>query len=250
MYSLVLMMAMAAPAESPSFGWKSGCGGCAGYSTGCAGNGAGCGGGQGFLGLRSGGCCGGTPNWSCHGCGGCAGYGFSGYGPIAYYGFAGCYGSCYGSYTNYFSYWSTPPNTHYGYGMPMRVPDVAPKMPPADAPKLLPGKDDKKNGGKTMAPAAATVVVSLPASATLYANGHKTAQASAERRFVTPALEAGKVFHYVFTAETLRDGKPVAETRQVEVVAGGTTRVEFGDLAAAQPKADPTRVVIGGRIGD
>jgi hypothetical protein len=40
--------------------------------------------------------------------------------------FAGCYGSCYGSYTNYFSYYSSPPMVHYGYGMPMKaIPPVA-----------------------------------------------------------------------------------------------------------------------------
>jgi uncharacterized protein (TIGR03000 family) len=214
MYSIVLMAALAAPAESPSWGWRSGC----------------CGGG----------CHGATV---AHAGGGCVGYG-----PIAYYGFAGCYGSCYGSYTNYFSYWSTPPNVHYGYGMPMKASPAMP--PPVTVPKPLDKKGDKTKGeSNVLPPAAANVIISLPAEATLYANGYKTGQSSAERAFVTPALPQGQTFYYVFTAETIRDGKTVAETRRIEVTAGGTARVNFGDMPAAQPKADPTRVVIGGRIG-
>jgi uncharacterized protein (TIGR03000 family) len=242
MYSLVLMAALAAPADAPSWGHQSG--GCTGYSTSCTGCYGGCyggGGGYGLFGHRSG-CCGGSSNWSCHGCGGCAGsgYGFSGYGPIAYYGFAGCYGSCYGSYANYFSYYSMVPNVHYGYGMPYRTGNAVPMPPPSDLPR----------GRKTsIAPAAATVIVSMPANAILYANGIKTKQASGERNFVTPVLEPGKVFHYDLTAETIRDGQTVSESRSVEVVAGGTTRVDFANLAAAKPKADPTRVAAA-RIGD
>ena len=91
--------------------------------------------------------------------------------------------------------------------------------------------------------------MTLPAGATLYANGYKTTQTSAERIFITPALEADQAYHYVFTAETIRDGKPVVESRRAEVTAGRTTRVEFSDMTAAQARPDPTRVVIGGWIG-
>src|SRR5262245_12616777 len=154
MYSMVLMMAMTTPAEAPSWGWRTG--GCGGYScygscvgvangSGCAGSGcagAGYGGGGGkWFGKWRGGCCGGgcwgSAGVACHGCGGCWGYG-----PIAYYGFAGCYGSCYGSYTNYFSYWSTPPNVHYGNGMPMHAAPPGGPMPPPGgaAPAVDPAK--------------------------------------------------------------------------------------------------------------
>src|SRR5437899_2510623 len=124
MYSIVLMAALAAPAEAPSWGWRSSCcgGGCVGAS------------------------------WFCAGCGGLKGYGSgcSVYGPIVYYGFAGCYGSCYGSYTNYFSYYSMMPNVHYGYGMPIKV-AAAPDVPrkPLDVPKPL----DKKDKGEANPPA-------------------------------------------------------------------------------------------------
>jgi len=220
MYSIVLTAALAAPAESPSWGWRSGCCG-----------GAGC------VGAR----------WSCHGCGGCNGYGsnFSGYGPIVYYGFAGCYGSCYGSYTNYFSYYSMMPNVHYGYGMPMKVAAVDGSKRPLDVPR----PPERKEKGEANPSAPAKVIVSLPAGATLFANGYRTTQTSAERVFITPDLEVDVTYHYVFTAETIRDGKSVSESRRADVMAGKTTRVEFGEMTAAQPKPDPTRVVIRGQIG-
>ncbi|MFL5338744.1 MAG: TIGR03000 domain-containing protein [Gemmataceae bacterium] len=172
-------------------------------------------------------CCGGGANYACHGCGGCTGAANGGYGPIAYYGFAGCYGSCYGSYTNYFSYWSTPPQVHYGHGMPMPAPV---KIVPGDVPVSGPA-------------APANVVVKMPEGAALFANGQKTAQTAAERRFVTPELPAGQVYHYVFTAEVERDGKTVRETKNVEVTAGSTVRVDFE--TPAQPESG--RILIGSR---
>lgn len=86
MYSLVLAMTMTGSA-APAPAWGNGCYGC----NGCNG-------------------CYGAAGLPAHGCGGCYGY----FTPN--YGFAGCYGSCYGSYTNYFSYWNGPATVGYGYG--------------------------------------------------------------------------------------------------------------------------------------
>ena len=241
MYSVILMAAMTAPADATSFGWRnkgctgctgtacSGCTGCTGYSCGgCSGSScSGCGGRTGgFLGLRSGGCSGCTGNASCHGAGACYGYSFAG----LTYGFAGCYGSCYGSYTNYFSYWSQPVNVHYGYGMPMHwAPKMGEPAPvvPVKPPVIVPEPPVKPKTPLGLESAPASVIVSLPADARLLANGIRTTQTSAERHFTTPALEAGRVYHYNFTVEVVRDGRPITETRQVEVQAGLETRVSF-----------------------
>jgi uncharacterized protein (TIGR03000 family) len=229
MYSVVLMMALSAPAETPMWGARAGC-------TGCTGAGS-CHGGLGwfgFLRFNCNGCCGGAgPAFGVHGGGSVtANLGAS---PLTYYGFAGCYGSCYGSYTNYFSYWSTPVSSHYGYGMP-RKPGAAPTPPPP------PGTDKA-----AAAPAPATVIVRLPADATLFANGVRTGQANAERRFVTPELSANEMFHYELKVEAIRNGQTVTETRMVEVWANATVNVDFGDLATAKAKVDLDTAVADGK---
>ncbi len=276
MYSVILMAAMTGPAEAPAWGHLfnrcdcsgyscGGCTGCTGYT--CNGCGGGCCGGYGYTGSRWGGypvyagstcsgCCGGFLGWrngcwgtggyrvygACHGAGACFGYAYAGVG----YGFAGCYGSCYGSYTNYFSYWAQPANVHYGYGMPIPTgPAAAPAGPlpmdkgPAPVKPInpVPGKTD----AKLDAPAPAKVLVSLPADAVLFANGVRTTQTSAERQFLTPDLTPGQRFHYVLTAEIKRNDRPVTETLQVEVVAGHETRVTFSQLIAAG-RTDETRI--------
>lgn len=253
MYSMVLMMALNGPAEAPSWG-KNGCGGCTGAaaSSGCTGAGCGgssCGGGGGrswggkWGGRWGGGCCGGGPNFACHGAGSCVG---QGYGPLTYYGFAGCYGSCYGSYTNYFSYWSMPPQVHYGYGMPMRVTaSTSPILPPVRQPEP-PRKLDVPSK-KAEIPAPATIIVTVPAEATLFANGVRMAQTSAERSFVTPKLIPGEVYHYELTVEARRDGELVKETRLVEVAADRTIRVDFTNLATAKSNSETTGLVIDGK---
>lgn len=251
MYTMVLVMAMSGSADTPSFHWRTGCGGCGGgvgcvgYGgcVGCRGVSVGCGGCWGSCGgwgakrigifgglFAKGGCCGGClgyqPIATCHGCGGgCVG--LYSHAPV-YYGFAGCYGSCFGSHTNYFSYWSTPPQVRYAPMPPAGGPALAPppvKEPPPVKPKKA-----------YFAPAPAKVVIALPADAILYANGHKTQQTAALRRFTTPELIPGERYHYVFTVEAVIDGKTVKEERGVEVFAGGEIRVDF-TAAFASKKA-------------
>jgi uncharacterized protein (TIGR03000 family) len=78
----------------------------------------------------------------------------------------------------------------------------------------------------------ATLVVDLPADATLTVDGNATTSTSASRLFVTPALETGKTFHYTLTAQVVRDGNVQTVTRQVAVRAGETTRDQL-DLPVA-----------------
>ena len=71
------------------------------------------------------------------------------------------------------------------------------------------------------------MLVSLPADAKLSIDGHVTTSVAAERTFVSPALEAGKDYQYTLTAEIVRDGKNVTETKTIVVRAGETTTVNF-----------------------
>jgi uncharacterized protein (TIGR03000 family) len=75
--------------------------------------------------------------------------------------------------------------------------------------------------------APATIIVSLPAEATLTIDGNATKSTSARRIFTSPALEMGQEYVYSLRAEIVRDGQTVAETQQVTVRAGAEVPVQF-----------------------
>jgi uncharacterized protein (TIGR03000 family) len=81
--------------------------------------------------------------------------------------------------------------------------------------------------------APATIVLSLPADATLRVDDYTTVSKSATRVFVSPKLEAGKEFYYTLTGEIQRDGKPVVAVKRIAIHAGEETRVELEFPAAA-----------------
>lgn len=200
MYSVVLMMALSSGSEMPAFGRGCGCRGCSGCS-GCSGcyGGRGCRGGYGGCHGGYGGCYGG-------GYGGCCSGGYGGYG--------GCYGGC-GGYAG--MAYSAGCSGCYGGSM------VAPGMaPPAPAPAPKPS-------GEARLEAPATLVVNLPAGATLMIDDSPTSSNSTSRVFQTPPLQAGYDYYYTLKAEAMQDGKPVQVTNRVTVRAGEITsvRLEF-----------------------
>jgi uncharacterized protein (TIGR03000 family) len=73
----------------------------------------------------------------------------------------------------------------------------------------------------------ATLVVSLPADATLTVEDQPTSSTSAERTFQTPVLEHGKAYVYTLKAQIKSDGKVKTLSRQVQVRAGETTQVNL-----------------------
>jgi uncharacterized protein (TIGR03000 family) len=75
-----------------------------------------------------------------------------------------------------------------------------------------------------MAPASVTVV--LPANAKLTVND-VIVNAAGKQTFQTPKLEKGKSYFYTVKAEVVRNGKPVTETRRIDVTAGKTVTVDF-----------------------
>lgn len=78
----------------------------------------------------------------------------------------------------------------------------------------------------------ATLVVSLPEDAKLTIDGESTSSTSAQRVFVSPALELGKEYEYTLKAEVLRDGKTQIATAKVTVRPGETSQVELKVPAA------------------
>lgn len=92
------------------------------------------------------------------------------------------------------------------------------------APEKKPEKIKKPPEEKEAAqPAPATIVVTLPAEATLAIDDHVTTSTSTVRSFVSPALEQGKTYVYTLTAKI--EGKSI--TKEVTVTAGAEARVNF-----------------------
>jgi uncharacterized protein (TIGR03000 family) len=85
--------------------------------------------------------------------------------------------------------------------------------------------------------APATIVVRLPADATLTIDGSATRSTASLRTFVSPPLQAGKEYQYTLRAEVMREGKKVERTRDVNVRAGQTSEVNF-DFAGSNPQPD------------
>ena len=79
----------------------------------------------------------------------------------------------------------------------------------------------------------AKIRVTLPPDASLTIDGEATKLTTADRTFVTPPLEAGKVFHYTLTAHFVNGGDAVIVERRVAVRPGQETRVTLGTLNAA-----------------
>jgi uncharacterized protein (TIGR03000 family) len=146
-----------------------------------------------------------------YGCNGGAGYG------------AGCYGSGMGYGCN--------GGAGYGAGCVGGAPAMgAPMMGvPATGTPVTPVTPETIKKPKTgvMAPAPATIIVSLPADARLLVDGSATTSTTAQRVFVSPTLNPGRDYHYTLKAEWVRDGKSVAVSKEVAVRAGEETRVQI-----------------------
>jgi uncharacterized protein (TIGR03000 family) len=189
MYSIALLMALTG-GNDVADGHRHG-GGCCGQVQSC-----GCGGGRHHggrhHGRRHGGCCGYEACNSCNSCNSCA--------PVSH----GCCG-CVGGGT-----WGAP-----GYGAP----------PPAAMPgeKITTPPAEKKTEG----PAPATILVELPADATLTVDGAMTSSTSSLRVLVSPELPVGQEFQYTLTAKVMRDGKPLQVEQTVAVRAGEESRVSL-----------------------
>ncbi len=149
-------------------------------------------------------------NWSSC-CGGCSGgcYGWS------------CGGGCYGGNGG-------------GYGCDGGA--IAPVAPVAPMPPAEPIKEPVKKGDKgdkgAMAPAPATIIVTLPADARLTIDDEATASSTERRVFVSPELAPGREFSYTLKAEWVRDGKTIVISKRITVSAGNESKVT---LEAEQP---------------
>jgi uncharacterized protein (TIGR03000 family) len=88
----------------------------------------------------------------------------------------------------------------------------------------LPGSQPSSPAGL---PTQAGIRVLVPADAEVFFDGEPTTQKGTERLFTTPALQAGKKYHYDVLARWQDNGKSVERTRRVDVSGGATVRVDL-----------------------
>ncbi len=119
------------------------------------------------------------------------------------------------------------------YGAPTYPGSISqPGMPPAGgtppAESIPAPKETKK--GVYLSPSKAKLVVEVPADAKLFIDDVQLKAAPGVRSFNTPTLEVGQSYYYMVRVETIRDGKPVSQTRRVIVRAGEIARADFRSL--------------------
>lgn len=109
-----------------------------------------------------------------------------------------------------------------------------------DASRVVPVSTSPPQRDPLEGPAAATLVVRLPAGASLTINGVATISRGSVRRFVSPPLDPGKSYQYVLWAEVVRDGQRLTVTRTVTVWAGRQS-----EMSLQLPPAGPVRRTTG-----
>jgi uncharacterized protein (TIGR03000 family) len=97
--------------------------------------------------------------------------------------------------------------------------------PPVVTPEAKP--EVKPEPKKTTEAAPATIIVNLPADATLTVDGRATTSTSARRVFVSPSLNSDREYYYELKAEFMKDGKPVTISKRINVRAGAEAVVEL-----------------------
>jgi uncharacterized protein (TIGR03000 family) len=123
------------------------------------------------------------------------------------------------------------------YGSPMLASTISTVSPTTTSLYYNPDPDANRR---------ATIIVHLPANAKLSVDGKATRSTSTTRRFVSPPLEAGQSYHYVFKAEAPRDGEPATVSKRVDVQAGQTREItlQFNDQdQPAERKQAPAQPV-------
>jgi uncharacterized protein (TIGR03000 family) len=93
-------------------------------------------------------------------------------------------------------------------------------------------------------PTTGVVNVHLPRDARLYVDEVFCPLPGALRSFETPPLDIGRRYFYTLMVEITVDGKPIRLSKRVDVQAGRTTEVDFGDraLIVAQAQTVPVPV--------
>ncbi len=88
---------------------------------------------------------------------------------------------------------------------------------------------------RTPPPNSALIVVRVPAEFTdVYFDGVRATSVGLTRYYATPELPGDKPYKYAITAIVNRNGQPVRVERDVQVIAGQTTMVDFNRPTGSQ----------------
>lgn len=158
------------------------------------------------------GCC-----WRrCCGWGGC---GWGGYYAGCGYGGYGCVGYGYGG-------WGYPV---YGYGYASYTPVYRPVYAPVYASVVSTSRASVRPAVQTVKPT--TLTVNVPADAKLFVNDQQMKAQGPRRQFTSRSLKPGAAYNYRVRVEFVRDGQPVSEEKQIQLVAGQLRSLTFAEPA-------------------
>ncbi len=120
------------------------------------------------------------------------------------------------------------------YGEPAIIPDQQPGMPtpanpPADDPNS--GLPEKQT---SLTRDGALLTVNVPENARVLVNGITTRSTGSLRRYVSRNLTPGFDYSYEVQAEVMVDGKPMVQTKTVQLRAGQKAQLAF-DMNTAPP---------------
>jgi uncharacterized protein (TIGR03000 family) len=69
--------------------------------------------------------------------------------------------------------------------------------------------------------------IRVPAKAEVWFDGSKTSETGSLRSFVTPPLERGKEYSYEIRTRWTEDGRPVEQTRKINIRPGDRLTLDF-----------------------
>jgi uncharacterized protein (TIGR03000 family) len=72
-----------------------------------------------------------------------------------------------------------------------------------------------------------TINVTVPDDATIWFDGSTTGQGGTQRKFVSPPLQPGQVYHYDVQVNWKQDGREVTHKRRITIHAGDVVNLTF-----------------------
>ncbi len=90
---------------------------------------------------------------------------------------------------------------------------------------------------------SALLSVKVPTDAKVFVNDQSTTSTGSDREYISRDLAPGAVYNYDVRAEFVRDGKPVSETKSVQLTAGQSANLDFDAAATAAAETRTTLTV-------
>jgi uncharacterized protein (TIGR03000 family) len=96
---------------------------------------------------------------------------------------------------------------------------------------------------------SALLSVKVPADAKVFVNDRPTTSTGSDREYISHDLQNGARYNYTVRAEFVRDGKPVVETKSVQLTAGSSAGLDFsGEKNVQTADSTDTRTTLKVRL--